>query len=233
MLATAAIAMFAYYGYGQALYSYTDESGVRVFTNIAPADTAKDLVITGSRPSPTSLDIGTNSGSFDAIIEKYADSYRLDPSLIRSIIETESKFNPRAVSPKGARGLMQLMPATAEQLGVANSFDPEQNIHGGVRYFRSLLDTFDNDLVLSLAAYNAGENLVQRLGRVPHIKETRDYIQSVTKLYGKSDSNDQAQEDEKHPQAYQFYDDSGILHLTNIPTLRPRERSSISFEPRL
>ena len=115
---------------------------------------------------------------------------------------------------------MQLMPETAKRLGIANSFDPEQNIHGGVRYFRSLLDTFDNDLVLSLAAYNAGENLVQRLGRVPKIKETRDYIQSVTKLYGKSDLNIQAQEDTRHQQTFRFYDDSGILHLTNIPPMQ-------------
>jgi hypothetical protein len=217
--AATALALFGQYGYGQALYSYTDSGGVRVFTNIAPTDTVTDLVITGSLPSSTPFDAETNSGSFDAIIEKYSDYYRLDPFLIRSIIKTESGFNPEAVSPKGARGLMQLMPQTAERLGVKNSFDPEQNIHGGVRHFRFLLDTFDNDLVLSLAAYNAGENLVQRLGRVPEIKETHNYIQSVTKLYGKSDLNDGAREDNRHPQPFQFYDDSGVLHLTNIPSI--------------
>ena len=219
-LTAAALALFGHYGYGQALYSYTDDNGVRVFTNIAPKDPVKDLVITGSPPSPDFFDSDTGSGSVDEIIEKYAKYYSLDPSLIRSIIKTESDFNPMAVSPKGARGLMQLMPETAKRLGVENSFDPEQNIHGGVRHFRSLLDTFDNDLVLSLAAYNAGENLVQRLGRVPEIKETRNYVQSVTKLYGKSDLNLQDPEDTKHPPAFRFYDDSGTLHLTNIPAMR-------------
>jgi len=220
LLATVALALFGHYGYGQALYSYTDESGVRIFTNIAPTDPTSDLLITGSLPSPAPFDANTDSRSLDAIIEKYANYYHLDPSLIRSIIKTESGFNPKAVSPKGARGLMQLMPETAKRLGVENSFDPEQNIHGGVRYFRSLLDTFDNNLVLSLAAYNAGENLVQRLGRVPKIKETRDYIQSVTKLYGKNDLSTQAQEDSRYSQTFRFYDDSGTLHLTNIPPMQ-------------
>lgn len=215
-LVTAAMALFGHYAYGQALYSYTDDNGVRVYTNIAPTEPAKDLVITGSAFSPDYFGSETGSRSVDAIIEKYAKHYSLDPSLIRSIIKAESNFNPRAVSPKGARGLMQLMPETAKQLGVKNSFDPEQNIHGGIRHFRFLLDRFDNDLVLSLAAYNAGENLVQRLGRVPKIKETQDYIQSVTRLYGASDLNIRGPEDTKHPPAFQFYDDSGTLHLTNI-----------------
>lgn len=219
-LTTAALALFGLYGYGQALYSYTDDGGVRVFTNIAPTDPVNDLVITGSIPLPTRFNPETDFPALDGIIEKYANQYDLDPSLIRSIIKTESGFNPRAVSPKGARGLMQLMPETAKRLGIKNSFDPEENIHGGIRYFRSLLDTFNNDLVLSLAAYNAGENLVQRLGRVPQIKETRDYIQSVTELYGKSDMNSEAQEDAKRSQTFRFYDDSGILHLTNIPPLQ-------------
>ena len=220
LLTAAALILFGSRGYGQALYSYTDDSGVRVFTNIAPAEPVTDLVITGSPPSPALPVAGTNSESLNAMIEKYAGHYRLDPSLIRSIIETESGFNPKAVSPRGARGLMQLMPETAERMGVENSFDPEQNINGGLRYFRSLLDTFDNNLVLSLAAYNAGENLVQRLGRVPEIKETRDYVRSVTKLYGKSDLDLHPQEDTKRSQTFRFLDESGILHLTNIPPVQ-------------
>jgi hypothetical protein len=215
-LVTAAMALVGHYAYSQTLYAYTDETGVRVYTNITPTEPIKDLVITGSASSPDYFGSESESRSVDEIIEKYAKYYSLDPFLIRSIIKTESGFNPRAVSPKGARGLMQLMPETAKQLGVKNSFDPEQNIHGGVRHFRSLLDTFENDLVLSLAAYNAGENLVQRLGRVPKIKETQDYIQSVTGLYGKNDLNMHDPEDTKHPPAFQFYDDSGTLHLTNI-----------------
>ena len=203
---------------GQALYSYTDENGYRVFTNIAPVNQVYDLEITGSLPEPPPPPARQlKSTSFDPIIEKYANHYSLDASLIKSIIATESGFNPRAVSPKGARGLMQLMPATAARLGVSNSFDPEENIRGGVKHFRFLMDNFNNDLTLSLAAYNAGENLVQRLGRVPEYKETRNYIQSVTGRLEKKDPEQAAEEEPKNPPTYRFVDESGVLHLTNIP----------------
>lgn len=115
----------------QALYSYVDPDGVRVLTNIAPVRPVVDLKITGA-PGLTpeaSPEIGI-SYRYDPLIEKYSSVYKLDPSLVRSVIATESGFNEKAVSTKGARGLMQLMPATASRLGVQNSFDPEQNIHG-------------------------------------------------------------------------------------------------------
>ncbi len=201
----------------QALYSYVDENGVQVFTNIPPIKQVQDLKITGAVPSQTPPVADSKSASIDSIIEKYASDYRLDPSLIRSIIAQESGFNPKAVSSKGARGLMQLMPSTAQRLGVNNSFDPEQNIRGGVKHFRFLMDSFNNNLDLSLAAYNAGENLVQRLGRVPEIKETKDYVQSITKRYGKTGIL--APIDEK-PAMFRFLDEAGVLHLTNIPPLQ-------------
>jgi soluble lytic murein transglycosylase-like protein len=213
LLTAVALAACAGHSYGQALYAYTDENGIQVFTNIPPVGPVQDLKITGSIFSPAPSDSKPKSQSYDAIVEKYASDYRLDPSLIRSIIATESGFNPKAVSPKGARGLMQLMPATAQQLGISNSFDPEQNIRGGVQHFRFLMDSFGNNLDLSLAAYNAGENLVQRLGRVPDIKETRDYVQSVKKLYDKKDLPNPPSQ----PATFRFFDESGVLHLTNIP----------------
>jgi soluble lytic murein transglycosylase-like protein len=220
--------------FGQALYSYLDENGTRVFTNIAPTSPVADLKITGEvpapppapAPAPTPAPSNSKSEAYDSIIEKYASDYHLDPSLIKSIIATESGFNPKAVSPKGARGLMQLMPATAEQLGVSNSFDPEQNIQAGVKHLRSLMDSFNDDISLSLAAYNAGETRVQRLGKIPPIKETQNYVQSVTKLYEKSKSEpkqqapQQAQQEEKLPLIFRFVDDSGVLQVTNIPPLR-------------
>jgi soluble lytic murein transglycosylase-like protein len=209
--------------FGQALYSYLDENGDRVFTNIAPVRSVPGAKVTGeqspsaSLPAPAAL---SKSESFDPIIEKYAFDYQLDPHLIRSIIAQESGFNPKAVSPKGARGLMQLMPATAAQLGVRNSFDPEQNIQGGVKHFKFLMNNFNNNLELSLAAYNAGENLVQRLGRVPEIKETRDYVQSITKRYGKKEVASQNREIPDHPRIFRFIDDTGTSNMTNIPPLR-------------
>ncbi len=204
--------------YAQALYSYLDENGYRVLTNIPPVDSVYDLEITGTIPEPPPPPAPPQkSTQFDPIIEKYANHYSLDPSLIKSIIATESAFNPKAVSPKGARGLMQLMPATAQRLGVSNSFDPEENIRGGVKHFRTLMNNFNNDLTLSLAAYNAGENLVQRLGRVPEYKETRNYIKSITSRLEIKDTNPMAEEQPEHPPTYRFVDESGILHLTNIP----------------
>ena len=208
----------------QALYSYVDESGIRVFSNIAPTSPVFDLKIIGEVPAeasaPASEPSDNKSASYDDIIEKYANNYHLDPTLIRSIIATESGFNPEAVSSKGARGLMQLMPATAKQLGIENSFDPEQNIQGGVKHFRSLMDNFNQDVYLSLAAYNAGENLVQRLGRVPNIKETENYVKLVTDLYIESKSEEieqeKKQQQEQAPTIYRYTDESGVLNLTNI-----------------
>lgn len=204
----------------QGRYSYVDADGTQVYTNIPPVQQMPDLKVTGEVPPVVPPLPPKKEEAYNAIIEKYAGDYGLDPSLIHSIIATESRFNAKAVSPKGARGLMQLMPATAQRLGVRNSFDPEQNIQGGVKHFRFLMDSFKNDVELSLAAYNAGENLVQRLGRVPEIRETKDYVQTITALYGKNTAKTQDEEGEKHPPVFRFVDESGILHLTNIPPSR-------------
>lgn len=204
----------------QDLYPYVDEDGTQVFTNIPPVGQVSNLNISSSIPQVETLRQAKKEEAYDAIIEKYAADFQLDPSLIRSIIATESGFNAKAVSPKGARGLMQLMPATAQRLGVKNSFDPEQNIRGGIKHFRTLMDTFNNDLELSLAAYNAGENLVQRLGRIPEIEETKNYVQTITARYGKRTVETQQEAGEKHPPVYRFIDESGVLNLTNIPPSR-------------
>jgi hypothetical protein len=227
VLALALFQLIPASGYGQALYSYTDRSGVKVFTSTAPRGPVVDLKITGV-PLPTPVpEVPGPKTPYDPIIEKYAAKYQLDPALIRSIIDTESGFNERAVSSKGAQGLMQLMPGTAAQLGVRNPFDPEENIRGGVKYMRSLLDTFNNDLALSLAAYNAGENLVQRVGRIPNIRETHAYVRAITKKFGKKDPTYQAPPPTPPaPSTYRFVDEKGVLHLTNIP---PVERSEPVF----
>ncbi len=206
----------------QALYSYLDEDGIQHFTNIPPVKRVWNLKVSGSEPEPAVQPavVSPKSEPFVPIIEKYARENQLDPSLIHSIIAAESNFNPKAVSPKGARGLMQLMPATAARLGVENSFDPEQNIKGGVRHFRWLMDNFNNNLNLSLAAYNAGENLVQRLGRVPEIKETKEYVRKITKQYDKKQLSAQAEPEPKITPTYRYLDEAGVLHLTNIPPLQ-------------
>jgi len=128
----------------------------------------------------------TDKTPFQRLILAAASRYHLDPDLIHSVIAIESNFNPRAVSPKNARGLMQLMPRTAELMGVTNSFDPEQNIEGGTRYLSGLLKKYKNNLTLALAAYNAGPDTVDKYGRhVPPYLETMKYVQRIAKTYAK------------------------------------------------
>lgn len=116
-------------------------------------------------------------------IEEMALRYDIDPKLIQAVIATESCYDHKAVSRVGAQGLMQLMPATASELGVRNAFDPKQNISGGARYLRQMLDTFNQDERLALAAYNAGPNAVKKHGGIPPYKETQQYVKKVLRLY--------------------------------------------------
>jgi soluble lytic murein transglycosylase-like protein len=120
---------------------------------------------------------------YHPIIIQAASHHQIDPALVKAIIMAESSYNPRAISKKGAKGLMQLMPATAQALGVEDSFNPKQNISGGVRYFKKLVNRFDGDVKLALAAYNAGSKNVMRYQGIPPFKATRYYIKKVFKYY--------------------------------------------------
>jgi soluble lytic murein transglycosylase-like protein len=124
------------------------------------------------------------SRELDGIIEEAARRHDVDPNLVRSLIKVESNFNAHAVSPKGAMGLMQLMPGTARTLNVSNPFDPEQNVDAGVRHLKHLLQDFNGDVKLSLAAYNAGAGAVTRSKGMPPYAETRNYVKRITALYG-------------------------------------------------
>jgi soluble lytic murein transglycosylase-like protein len=115
----------------------------------------------------------------DALVQQNAQIWQVDPALIKSVIANESSFDANATSPVGAQGLMQLMPETAASLGVRNPYDPAQNVAGGTRYLRSLLDRFDGDTRLAVAAYNAGPGAVEKYGDVPPYVETRNYVQNV------------------------------------------------------
>jgi soluble lytic murein transglycosylase-like protein len=120
--------------------------------------------------------------AYESFIQEAAAAYRLDPALIRAVMRTESAFNPLIVSPVGAEGLMQLMPAVAEELGVRDSFDPRDNIMGGARYLRELLDRHRGNLKLALASYNAGPGAVERYHDVPPFRETQRYVKAITGL---------------------------------------------------
>ncbi len=140
------------------IYKYLDQDGVLHLSNVP--DTRHNLVL---KEGWVRFQLGANFEQYEPLIWKAAKKYRVDYALVKAVIKAESNFNPSAVSRKGAKGLMQLMPGTAGVLGVTNSFRPEENIHGGVRYLRYLLDLFNGDLNLALAAYNAGENAVLRI----------------------------------------------------------------------
>ena len=140
--------------------------------------------MSGERPvNLTAILFSVDSKNFDFLISEFAKKYEIDFALIKAMIRAESGFNPNAVSRKGAKGLMQLMPETALRMNVSNVFNPKENIEGGVRYFKYLLSLFNNDLRLSLAAYNAGENLVSQLGTIPPYRETVDYVRKVLNFY--------------------------------------------------
>lgn len=155
------------------------------------------------------------STEIDRVIDESARRHGVDPNLVRALVKVESNFNPKAVSRAGAMGLMQLMPATARGLNVRNPFDPRQNVDGGVRHLRSLLDTFNGDVRLSLAAYNAGATRVLRKNDVPNIAETKNYVKQITSLYGSGDPVGPSALRPRSNPARLFRDERGVLTLSN------------------
>ena len=145
---------------------------------------------------------------YDHIIRHYCQKYAIDQQLVKLVIEKESQFNPKAVSKSGAIGLMQLMPATAEILGVDDPYDPWENIKGGVSYLRDLFDIFDDDVELVLAAYHAGPGLVRKLKRVPSIPETVEYVDYIISRYMPA---------QHHKEVYFTLTDEGTPFITNRP----------------
>jgi soluble lytic murein transglycosylase-like protein len=164
------------------IYKYTDAEGVIHLTNV-PTEPGIPYVLV-MKEKRVIIQLKGGIALYDNLITRAAEKYRVDSALVKAIIKAESNFNHRAVSPVGARGLMQLMPATAATLQVKDSFHPENNIDGGVRYLRYLMNLFDGNLPLVLAAYNAGENSVIRYNnRIPPYPETQTYVKRVLNYY--------------------------------------------------
>ena len=154
-----------------------------------------DITVPAPVPLPTNTEVqqakalpvtaDQTSERYRPLVESISRKNGVDPNLIDAMIRTESNYNAWAVSPKGAIGLMQLIPETGRRFGVQNFFDPQQNIEGGVRYIKYLLEMFEGNVDLSLAAYNAGENLVARIQKIPPFPETRDYVRKIRAVYTK------------------------------------------------
>ena len=174
------------------IFAFTDGAGVTHYTNV-PIDGRYRLVAAAPPEasvvaSPVAarreIDWAARAGTYNHMIDRAAKKSALQPALLRAVIAIESAFNPRAVSSAGAQGLMQLHPDTARRYGVGDSFDPEQNVGGGARYLSDLMHRYHNNLELVLAAYNAGEQAVDRFGRqIPPFRETQAYVPAVLRLY--------------------------------------------------
>lgn len=173
------------------IYKYTDANGVISYGDSKPIDTPFQLVSLG-RPKPKNYyqDLAhykPNKSKFSTLIAQASLEHQVDERLLHAVIQSESAYNASAVSSAGAVGLMQLMQGTAERYGVYDRNDPEQNIHGGTKYLRDLLDMFDGNVELAVAAYNAGEGAVKKYNnRIPPYRETQNYVKQVLALYNKS-----------------------------------------------
>ena len=179
------------------VHIYLTENGKRVYVNADENNSSASSKKRGHGNSALSVAAGRKTADSSAapqvvqasreeierLIRQTAERHKVDPALIRAVIAAESAYQPGATSRKGAQGLMQLMPGTAHDLGVGNAYDPRQNIDGGVRYLRALLEKYDGDLDKALAAYNAGEGAVERAHGVPNYAETRAYVRKVTDNY--------------------------------------------------
>ncbi len=164
------------------MYRCISRSGEMLYTNVRNSGKCTAISL-GPETKGATLHRASNNHTYDSWIATTASRYGVDDALIKAIIHIESGFNHKAVSRKGAEGLMQLMPETSRDLQVYNPFDPRQNIDGGTRYFRKMMDNFNGNISLSLAAYNAGPALVKRIGRIPAIPETRNYVRKVLRMY--------------------------------------------------
>ncbi|HEU4401685.1 MAG TPA: transglycosylase SLT domain-containing protein [Candidatus Polarisedimenticolia bacterium] len=216
LLVTACAAVEA--GAKEEIYYRRDQSGALVLTNVPDH---RDLrTYAGRGPVP-----GSFSGeTFRAIITATALQNGVHPDLVYALASVESNFNPGAVSAKGAQGLMQLMPETAVRFGVVDPFNPLENIVGGVRYLRYLLDLFNGDQRLAIAAYNAGENIVLASKGIPPYPETRSYVAKVLRIFGNrkpyvpAKARPQASARSTAPSSvYTYTDDQGVVHYTDHP----------------
>jgi len=208
------------------IYQYTDASGVLHFTNVTGGKNHKRVRSeprrtiqpeSASLPQESTLSKNTISSAnmpsaYLDIIRNACSRHGVDPALVHALVKVESDFNPYALSRKGAMGLMQLMPQTALDMNVQNSFNPNDNVDGGVKYLRYLIDRYEGNLSLALAAYNSGETAVKKWGTIPPFKETQNYVQRVLRLY-----NGKNKLHVPRYTVYMGYTEDGSLLVTDTP----------------
>lgn len=205
------------------IYRYVDENGNEYYTNTPLQKDAELIVKDKKAPAPAGADENARAYISEASVEEYkviaektAKRYALDPDLVKAVIEIESGWNPRAVSSRGAIGLMQLMPETALEMGVGNPYDPRENIEGGVKYLKRLLRRF-GDIELALAAYNAGPSVVKRYGSVPPYAETLMYVQDILFQYNNDGAKRAKQDGRGRERFYKVVFEDGRVLYTNTP----------------
>jgi soluble lytic murein transglycosylase len=182
------------------IYKYIDKKGVAHYTNIPPDGEYERIPVEPAK----------SRRYYDQIIKSKSKKYNIEPAMIKAVITAESNWDSKAVSKKGAIGLMQLMPPTARDMQVQNPFDPEQNIEGGTKYLKKLLDRFNGNIRLALAAYNAGPGKVEKSRGIPAITETNKFVKNVIEIYkGKSNN--------KPVRIYKVTYDDGTILYTNTP----------------
>jgi soluble lytic murein transglycosylase-like protein len=177
-----------------------------------PGKYPKEAVVSMGLRSPGAVLTAAFRGAWDEMIAGTASRHQVDPKLVRAIVRVESNFNPYAISPRGARGLMQLIPATARRFGVSDVFDPGANLDGGVRYLKYLMNLYGGDVKLSLAAYNAGENAVAGYNGIPPYRETQDYLRKISELYPLTPTT----ELHSNTGIDKYVDTNGIVHFSNV-----------------
>jgi hypothetical protein len=218
------------------IYQYTDQDGVIHFSNVGVSNGKKFKKVKSETNRPQYPTTTSNAGSrayrqrdtqnvrtsYSDTINNACDRHGVDPALVHAIVKVESDFNPYALSSKGAMGLMQLMPQTAIDMNVRNTFNPHENIDGGVRYLRYLIDRYAGNLSLALAAYNAGETAVKKWGTVPPFPETQNYVQRVLRIYNGTGT---MVTPTPHYTIFVGYGEDGALLLTDDPSKQKLARS--------
>jgi len=224
-LITAALLMAVWPAHADAqIYAWRDANGTLVLSDRAIDQPTAIYEVEGAPRyvSTTPVEATSARERYEPFVVEYSNQHSLRPELVRAVIQVESGYNPRALSPKGAMGLMQLMPDTARMLGVQRPYDPEQNIRGGTRYLRLLLDRYEGSEELALAAYNAGSGAVDRHGkRIPPYRETRDYVRKVGSAAGESPAT---------TRKLRIYKTIEIVDDRVVPRYSSEKPSSGSFE---